>query len=230
MTYQDGVTTSASNPTNIANLLNHYFYSVFKSSESDDDENVFSNTAESHIESSEDIISGITLTPEAVYHVLAAFDVNKATGPDKIPAKRLKNYASRICSSLCDLFSNVIPIPKKGPAEVSNYRPISLLSLVPKVFERCIYNRIISHVSSQLHHLQFGFLKGKSTTSQLLHVLHDSHKALEKRSQVDSVYLDFTKAFDKVNHSLLLVKLQKFGIRGDLLCWFKITSLAVTKE
>ena len=120
----------------------HDLYSVFKSSESDDDENIFSNTADSHIESLEDIISSITLTPEEVYHVLAALNVNKATGPDKIPAKLLKNCTSTIFSSLCNLFnkslsmgkllyewklSNIIPIPKIGPAEeVSNYRPITL--------------------------------------------------------------------------------------------------------
>ena len=149
----------------------------------------------------------------------------------------LKICASSICSSLCVFFnkslsigklpcewklSNIIPIPKKGPAdEVSNCRPISLLSLFSKVFQRCIYNQLINHVSSQLHHLQFGFLKGKSTTSQLLRILHDINKSLENRSQVDSVYLDFAKAFDKVSHNLLLVKLQRFGIRADLLLWFK---------
>ena len=80
---------------------------------------------------------------------------------------------------------------------------------------------MISHISSQLHHLQFGFLRGKSTTSPLFHVLQEFHKALESRSQINSVYLDFAKAFHKVSHNLLLGRLQMFGIRGDLLCWFK---------
>ena len=75
---------------------------------------------------------------------------------------------------------------------------------------------MISHISSQLHYLQFGFLRGKSTTSQLVYVLQEFHKALESRSQIDSVYLDFAKAFDKVSHNLFLGKLEKFGIRGDL--------------
>ncbi|CAB4005371.1 Hypothetical predicted protein [Paramuricea clavata] len=187
--------------------------------------------------SSECTISSITLTPEEVYHVLAAPDENKATGPDKIPAKLLKNCASSIYLSLCDLFnkslsmgklpnewklSNIVPIPKKGPAEeVSNYRPISLLSLVSKVFEHCVCNQLVSHISTQLHRLQFGFLRGKSTTSQLLHILQDIHQALESGNQVDAVYLDFAKAFDKVSHKLLLTKLHKFGIRGDLLSWFE---------
>ncbi|CAB3993735.1 Hypothetical predicted protein [Paramuricea clavata] len=143
---------------------------------------------DSNSDTSECTISSITLTPEEVHHVLAAIDENKATGPDKIPAKLLKNCASSIYLSLCDLFnkslslgklpnewklSNIVPIPKKGPAE------------------------------------------------ELLHVLQDIHQALESRNQVDAVYLDFAKAFDKVSHKLLLTKLHKFGIRGDLLSWFE---------
>ena len=114
------------------------------------------------------------------------------------------------------------PNPKKSPAEeLSNYRPISLLSMISKVLERCIYNQLISHISSQLYHLQFGFLRGKSTTSQLLYVLQDFYKTLDNRRQVDTVYLDFAKAFDKVSHNLLLTKLHKFGMRGKPLCWFE---------
>ena len=79
-----------------------------------------------------------------------------------------------------------------------------------------IYNQLVLHVSSQLHHLQFDFLRGKSTTSQLLYILQDINKALENRGQVDSVYLDFAKTFDKVSHNLLLVKLHKFGITGRM--------------
>ena len=105
--------------------------------------------------------------------------------------------------------------------DVSNYRPISLLSVVLKVFERCIYNRLIDHVHGQIYELQYGFLRGRSTTSQLLHVLHQVLKVLEQRNQVDIVYLDFAKAFDKVSHDLLLVKLHNFGIRGNLLRWFR---------
>ena len=145
--HPDDLTSSAKNPADIANLLNHYFYSIFKPS---DDETSFPNSSDSNSDTSECTISSITLTPEEVYHVLAALDENKATAPDKIPAKLLKNCASSIYLTLCDHFnkslslgklpnewklSNIVPIPKKGPAEeVSNYRPISLLSLVSKVF------------------------------------------------------------------------------------------------
>ncbi len=87
--------------------------------------------------------------------------------------------------------------------------------------------------------LQYGFQKGKSTTSRLLSVLHNIHKCLEKRSQVDTIYLDFAKAFDKVSHEHLLAKLYYFGIRGNLLRWFgdycsgryqRVTVLGITPE
>ncbi|CAB4025082.1 Hypothetical predicted protein, partial [Paramuricea clavata] len=108
-----------------------------------------------------------------------------------------------------------------------------------QVFERCIYNRIIGHLSSQLYDLQYGFQSGKSTTAQMLYVLHEIHNVLEKMGQVDTIYLDFAKAFDKVSHDLLLVKLHNFGIRGKLLRWFgdylsgrlqRVTVLGVTSE
>ena len=129
---------------------------------------------------------------------------------------------------------------KRSPIhDVSNYRPISLLPLVSIVFERCIYNRLIDHVHGQIYELQYGFLRGRSTTSQLLHVLHQVLKVLEQRNQVEIVYLDFATAFDKVSHDLLLVKLHNFGIRGNLLRWFRdflsgrfqrVTALGVTSE
>ncbi|CAB4004229.1 Hypothetical predicted protein, partial [Paramuricea clavata] len=182
-------------------------------------------------------LSDIHITPDEVKNILLSLDDNKATGPDNIPAKLLRCSAPQICSSLCDLFnlslkcgkipaawkiSNVVPIPKKGLLKVvSNYRPISLLSIVSKVFERCVYNRLIAHVSINLHHLQFGFLRGKSTTAQLLQVLQEIGEKLDKRVQTDIIYLDFAKAFDRVDHRLLVRKLKKFGIGGTLLKWFE---------
>ena len=79
----------------------------------------------------------------------------------------------------------------------------------------------LSHVSTHLHHFQFGFLRGKSTSSQLLHVLREIGELLDKRIQTDIVYLDFAKAFDRVDHQLLLKKLNNFGVGGNLLEWFR---------
>ena len=122
---------------------------------------------------------------------------------------------------------------------VTNYRPISLLSLASKVLERCVYNRVILHVVDRLHPLQFGFLKGKSTTAQLLLVLQEIGGMLDSRCQVDALYLDFAKAFDKVNHQLLIAKLRCLGIGGNLLRWFtdylsdrhqRVTTLGETSQ
>ena len=236
-TNQDSTSLTADNPGDIADLLNRYFYSVFQSSNSTHDQLQLSSAVLEDDSNNMTTISDLTLTEGEVRSILRTLDEEKATGPDKIPAILLKNCANSIAPSLCELFnkslssgqlpsdwklSNVCPIPKKSPRhEVSNYRPISLLSLVSKVFERCIYNRLIDHVSGKLSELQYGFQRGKSTTSQLLHVLHNIHTMLEKRCQVDTVYFDFAKAFDKVSHHLLLLKLQKFGIKGNLLHWFK---------
>ncbi|CAB4034758.1 Hypothetical predicted protein, partial [Paramuricea clavata] len=170
-------------------------------------------------------------------NILLSLDDSKATGPDNIRAKLLRCCAPQICTSLCDVFnqslkigkiptawktSNVIPIPKKAQLkDVSNYRPISLLSIVSKVFERCVYNRLIEHVSINIHQLQFGFLRGKSAAAQLLQVLQEIGEMLDKRVQIDLVYLDVAKAFDRVDYRLMLNKLKNFGISGTLLNWFE---------
>ena len=83
---------------------------------------------------------------------------------------------------------------------------ISLLSLVSKLLERCI--KIIDHISSNLSHLQFGFLKGRSTTTQLLSVYHKIQESVDAGLQTNMVFLDFSKAFDSVNHHKLLFKLK----------------------
>ena len=230
---RDDGTVTATNPEETANLLNNYFYSMFNQplSQEDYDAHPVPNTTSCNP------LSDITISPDDVWRILLPLDGNKATGPDRIPATLLKCCAPYISSSLSDLFnkilssgkipvewkiSNIIPIPKGGVKnDVSNFRPISLLPKVSKVLERCIYDQIINHVSSQLHNLQFGFLRGRSTASQLLQVLHEIGKSLDQRIQTDILYLDFSKAFDKVDHRLLLKKLSNFGICGNLLNWFQ---------
>ena len=76
-------------------------------------------------------------------------------------------------------------------------------------------------LSINIHQLQFGFLRGKSTTAQLLQVLQEIGEMLDTRIQIDLVYLDFAKAFDRVDHRLLVNKLKNFGISGTLLNWFE---------
>lgn len=133
---------------------------------------------------------------------------------DGIPSRLLINVADEIVPSLCKLLNlslslgimpvnwklaNIMPVFKKDdPKLPSNYRPISSLSVVSKVLERCIFNRCYQHLEAQLYHLQHGFLKGKSTTTQLLQVYHSILDSVASGQEVDAVYLDLSKAFDKV--------------------------------
>ena len=97
---------------------------------------------------------------------------------------------------------------KKGKKdEVTNYRPISLLSLVSKITERCVCDKLFDFIADRIRPLQHGFVKGRSTVTQLLDTVHRLTKAIDQGYQTDVTFLDFSKAFDSVSHSLLIRKL-----------------------
>ena len=98
-------------------------------------------------------------------------------------------------------------------------RPISLLSIPAKCQERIVHNAIYSHVAPYLTKWQHGFVRGRSCTTQLVLSHHQWSKALDEGRQVDVIFLDFAKAFDRVAYDVLLQKLCNFGISGALLNW-----------
>ena len=115
--------------------------------------------------------------------------------------------------------ANVTPVHKKNDKQiVTNYRPISLLPILSKVFERIIFKNLYNHLIS--NHLitknQSGFRPGDSVTNQLLSLVNDIHAAFDDKKclEVRSVYLDMSKAFDKVWHEGLVYKLRQNGING----------------
>ena len=103
---------------------------------------------------------------------------------------------------------------------VENYRPISLLSIISKVQERCVLIRLRDHLLVMLHRAQHGFIPGKSCVTQLVEVIDYIGSLQDSGKQTDVIYLDMSKAFDKVQHSLILDKLRQYNISGDLLNWF----------
>ena len=116
----------------------------------------------------------------------------------------------------------VSPIHKKGDRDkVNNYRPVSLLSIVSKIMERCIYNHIYSFVSKDISEKQHVFFSGRSCNTQLLDVYLKIGEFLDKGFETDVIYLDCSKAFDSVPHSSLIYKLKIFGLNGDFLSWLK---------
>ena len=114
----------------------------------------------------------------------------------------------------------VTPIHKKNnPKDVENYRPISLLSNYSKIFEKCMYSPLYEHFKDHLSINQHGFVKKRSVMSNMLQFLNRIYKALDENphDEIIAFYADFSKAFDKVPHKLLLRKLSDIGVGGCLL-------------
>ena len=182
------------------------------------------------------VLEDIALTDDEVLSVFSNLNNNKAHGPDGIPARLLIETSSQIAPSLCSLFSkslrcgvlpddwklaNIVPVHKRDEKSyVQNYRPISLLPLTSKVLERCIFHHIKHHVFQKINPIQHGFAPRKSCTTQLIEVFEQIGRKLDDGKQMDVIYLDMSKAFDKVSHAQLIRRLYDFGFRGNLLKWF----------
>ena len=120
--------------------------------------------------------------------------------------------------------ARVIPLHKGGSkSELNNYRPISILPIFSKNFERIVYNQLYSFLEKfkLLNPNQFGFRKNKSTTQAVLNTLEYIYNKLDQSFTVISIFLDFSKAFDCLDHNLLLTKLYHLGIRGLPYRWFE---------
>ena len=215
-----------------ANILNKFFSSVFNPAST-----ALPTLSAPPSSGVGEKLDSIELTASEVREVLLSLDPNKACGPDNIPGSLLKSTAAEIAPSLCKIFNlslsrgvvtvlwkraNVTPVFKKDdPTLAENYRPISLLCMVSKVLERCVFNHCYPHFAPLLYNLQHGFLRGKSTVTQLLEVYHDILDMVAGGQEIDVIHLDLSKAFDKVPHDLLLTKLHRHGISGTALRWFE---------
>lgn len=155
-----------------------------------------------------------------------------ACGLDEVPIKILKCAAESICKPLSDIMNEaisegvfpselkkgkIIPIYKKGdPSNVENYRPISLLSSFSKIFERVLYDRIFAFL--RLHGLlsdhQYGFVPLRSTELAIYTAVDRIVELVDANQRVAGLYFDLSKAFDMINHRLLLDRLSSFGLRG----------------
>ncbi len=222
MVILDGVFKT--NPSDQAKLFNTYFYQQFS-----EPSNYDTPVDTGH---SRELI--IDFSNSRVLSILNKLNPNKAMGPDKIHGRILKNCSRALSVPLSILFNrcyysgslpsewklaHVVPVHKKGSkSDVQNYRPISLTSLVAKVFERIVRDELMAECNHLLDPRQHGFLTEKSCSTQLVEFCDSLSLSLNKNIRSDVIYFDFAKAFDSVNHDLILSKLRNlYNINGRLL-------------
>ncbi len=184
-----------------------------------------------------DHLTNIEATESEVRDILKSLKSTKASGPDGISPRMLKETANHFSKPLVRLFNlsfqhgvfpevwkqaNVIPIFKKNDkASPKNYRPVSLLCILGKVMEKIVFKHMYNYLKDHdtIYKYQSGFLPGHSTTHHLAHLYHVITEAFDNQKKVRLVFGDISKAFDKIWHAGLVFKLKKVGVTGPLNTW-----------
>ena len=187
----------------------------------------------------QETLESILVDEYEVADAINSLAIGKSSGPDGINSRILRESVDELTYPLCKLFNsslrcstmptqwklaNVCVVYKKGDSSLpSNYRPISLLNSLEKVFERIIFKHVYNFLVNKnfFTSSQSGFMRGDSTTCQLASLYNTFCKALDDGLEVRVVFFDISKAFDKVWHKGLLYKLHQAGIQGNLLLWFE---------
>ena len=219
----------------MAEDLNGYFSSVFTK----EDISSLPVADAKFQEAKSDYLGPLVVTPEMVAKKIKAMKDNKSPGVDGIPPKLLMETVEQISIPLARVFNlslkegvvpfewkeaNIIPLFKKGSRNKSeNYRPVSLMSVICKLLERLIKDHMVDFLVKHklLNSSQHGFLKARSCLTNMLCFLEEITKWIDVGSPVDIIYLDFQKAFDKVPHQRLLLKLKAHGIGDSITDWIE---------
>lgn len=227
---KDSNNIPTSDPIKKANIIHDYFDTVFSNPEPkiNHDLDPSKRLPDMH---------KIQINRSGLLKLLLNINIHKANGPDNISGRFLKLCAYEIVDVLQIIFqasldqgivpsdwkeANIMPLFKKGDRmKAENYRPISLTSLSCKLLEHVVHSNIMSHMDKfeVLDDAQHGFRKSRSCITQLISTVDDFANCLKSKQQIDAILLDFSKAFDKVDHQGLLSKLEHLGIRHSLLNW-----------
>lgn len=224
--------TVANSGNEIANLFALFFKSNF---ESNSNINVHSDTLK-FVEPIVDF-GALSVSEQDVYNAVLSINSSYGTDSDGLSAHLIKQCVSCLCQPLTLIFNkslssgcflgrwkvcHITPILKSGDkSNICNYRPISKLSVVAKIFEHVIKEKIFFNVKRHICVEQHGFFSGRSTTTNLTVFNHFCISAFEKHHNVDVVFADLCKAFDKVSHKILYLKLKKMGFYGNILEWIE---------
>ena len=221
----------------IADEFCKFFSTVIGVANNDDDDGISSANETSPVSNGEFRFHRIE--EEDVLNLLKWVDTNKASGVDRISAGVLQMAAEGISHSLTSLFNTIldtgqvpsewklaviIPVPKSGTSEsLDKFRPISLLPVVAKVFERLVNRQLFSHLQKYniLHPTQSGFRPWYTTQDVLVGLVDSWRKALDADLLVRAIMMDLSKAFDCVDHSIFVRKLRVYGVNGGDLRWFQ---------
>lgn len=215
----------------ICNMFADFFATTYSDVQYDDTE-AYPYQIRSH-----GLISLPTIDSSAIKNGLKKLKLSYSDGPDRIPSCILINCADTLTTPLTILFntsikygyfpkfwkeSYIIPLFKSGnKSQVTNYRGIAKLSAIPKLFEKCITDNFSHSISSLISPYQHGFRKRYSTSTNLLEFTSSIHRGFVLGKFTDTIYTDFSKAFDRVNHDLLLKKLDLMGLSYICLKWIK---------
>ena len=231
----DEANNITTDPSEIANLLQSQFTSVFSNPKETD-----IPTATTFKPSTAQVLfSEFEFTVDDIIEAIDEIKLDAAAGPDEIPAVLLKNCKHSVANPLhiywkssldrgivnaCYKSSIITPLYKKDSRSLpGNYRPISLTSHIIKIFERVLRKKLVDYLENNgfMCANQHGFRSGHSCLTQLLHHFDDVFHALANNQDFDSIYLDYAKAFDKVDHRLLIKKLHLYGISDNVINWIE---------
>ena len=233
---KNGISTS--DQSEMSNILNEFFVNVGNDTAKSIHHNPKSPT-EYLANGNSDSIFLSPVSPFEVNETILKLDSSKSIGPNSIPIKLLKILRPKVSHSLATMvnrsfstgifpsklkIAKVVPIFKKGdPQVLSNYRPISLLPIFSKIYEKLMHKRIYVFLKEKkiLYPLQFGFQENNSIDHALITMTEEIRSSLDNRRYGCGIFLDLQKAFDTVSHDILLAKLEHYGIRGNVLNWFK---------
>ena len=214
-----------------ATILNKFFSSVFTRNEDEPPEKVRREGGKE--------LTEINIDKERVIKMIEGLKEKSAPGPDQIPNKLLKELKNEIAGPLTMLYrkcmeegkipdewrdSHITPIYKKGVrAEPENYRPVNLTSGACKGLETLVKEDMDKFIETNglLNNSQHGFRRGRSPQTNLIEFQQQTSKWHDEGKPFDIIYLDFSKAFDKVCHERLIIKLEAIGIRGTLKAFIK---------